>query len=42
MYIYIYTYVLITTQEFNKLTADNVAARLKQSDLPCKLILLIP
>ena len=31
----------ITTQEFNMLTAENFAARLKQADLRIKLILII-
>ena len=31
----------ITTQEFNKLTSENFAARLKQANLAKKMILLI-
>ena len=35
------TFKSITTQKFNKLTAGNFAARLKQTDLVEKLILMI-
>ena len=36
-----YHNIYITTQELNKLTSENYAARLKQANLPSKVISLI-